>query len=149
MQTFLIQRYSSVNWPQVTGERPFIATGPSFLRWVVPGSVDRHREHRMKGELIKALDVVADVSDTDRREYIAEMLLREGIVQALWCVDHPDCMAEELRWELSIRQVADEIPSDENFVKWTLEFLAGLIGPEHCRSYVVQDSFSLEPVRIP
>lgn len=142
-RTFLIQRYSTANWAEVRGQRPFLATGPSFKDYVVPGSLTKHGEYRFVSAISGALEQAAE--SPLWREAVAEWLLREGIVQALWSVDVDTCEPPERRWQLSVEAVAEEIPKSMPVLEGTVELLSGMGDPQYFRSYVSEDELSLEP----
>ena len=136
---FIIQRYALGLWPQLRGERPFIASGPNFHRYVVPGSLERDREHRF---IPAFLDAVRDgfTSVSDLRPEFAEFLLAEGIVSALW---FPSSEAPADRWERSILGLAREIPGGD-IPFWGIELLSGISSPEHYRNMLSLDGIELE-----
>src|ERR1700690_3128102 len=105
MRDFLIQRYCAENWPQVRGLAPFIATGPDFAGWTIPNSLSCYREYRFRKPLREGLLAVRSGANDVAREAIAELLLREGIVSALWSIDSTDVLPESERWAASVRQV--------------------------------------------
>lgn len=143
---FLIQRYAGGNWPYVRGQIPFIATGPAFKQFVVPGSLERYGEYRFR----TIREIVADIAGPgDWRETVAEWLLREGIVEALWSVDVTTCLLPEQRWEASISSLADEIPKSMPLDEAVIELLSGLPSAADHRSYLSEDDLSLEPVVVP
>lgn len=152
---FLIQRYCWDNRPRVQGLRPFIATGPRFMEWAVKGSLERFGEWRFRPGLYQtiagAFPLLEDKEPGDR-EAIATVLLDDGVVRALWSVDSAQCLPADLRRQVSIREVSEEIPyvkpgsvrGPYDLAFWTLEFLSGLSGPEHFRDYVSPDHLALE-----
>lgn len=165
-RTFLIQRYCSDNWPQVRGHRPFIVTGPRFLEWIVPGSLEKKGQHVLSPRIKSMLRDLFPPGGIHRSSYqhqaTAEALLREGILSALWSVDTGECLPEELRWEESIQQVARELPFKTagwardciEFTFWGVseaveELLSGMQSPAMAREYVSEDKLTLVPVRVP
>ena len=152
---FLIQRYSDGNWDYVLGFRPFIVTGPNFKSWAIPGSLEKHREWRFRVELRFALSKCfpegLPYANWFWQDAIAEFLLREGIVQALWSVDAPAPVPEPDRWDLSVNEVARQIhyALGVSISESTIELLSGMGGPEHYRAMLAEDSMKLEPVVIP
>jgi hypothetical protein len=151
----IVQRYAQGNWDSVQGLAPFIATGPSFKAWIIPGSLEKHREHRFRIELKQAMVAVFPKTAIHRdfwhRSTIAEFLLREGIVSALWAVNQPECVPRTERWGDSVTWLAKEIHYSEgqDIVDWTIELLSGMSDPAHFHSYVAEDGVVLEPVAIP
>lgn len=157
---FLIQRYCSDSHPQVRGLRPFVATGSRFMEWALAGSLQRLGQWAFRPELYSGLSRAfppAAPSVPEDRAIVAEFLLQEGIVEALWSVDSPECLPVDLRWKASLEQVTDEIPflradstlgrimgGPYDMALWTIELLSGLSGPEHFRSYVSEDGLILE-----
>jgi len=152
---FLIQRYCWDVHPQVRGLRPFIATGPNFMAWAVPGSLERFREWRFRPHIYRTLSSVFP-PDEDKppedRDAVAEVLLTDGVVQALWSVDSAECLPRDRWLRASIEQVAREIPyikpgsarGPYDLAYWTIEFLSGLSAPAHFREYVSADGLTLE-----
>lgn len=149
MRDFLIQRYSCANWDAVRGLVPFVVTGPAFERYTVPGSLDRVGEHRMTPTFLATIGQVMGGEDHTWRDVVAEWLLAEGILQALWSVDSRECLPPEARWVASVAQVAREIPADSPVVEGVVELLSGVSDPGHYRSYVSEDSLTLEPCPVP
>ncbi len=146
-RTFLIQRYATGNWPKIRGEEPFIVTGPNFFQWVLPKSLDRYHQYRFVSKLKQEItEVLAEENEEMARECIASLLLREGIVQALWA-DHRESLAVDARWERSVQQVANEIPRGP-VGEGVIELLSGLGSADHYRSYVSEDQIPLVPVEI-
>lgn len=152
---FLIQRYCWDNHPRVRGLRPFIATGPRFMEWAAPGSLAKFREWRFRPELRRTIERVFPTAEDkfpEDRRAIAEVLVVDGIVQALWSVDSRECLPRERWLEASIDEVSLEIP----YVKpgasngpydlgyWVIETLSGLSAPAHFREYVSVDGLTLE-----
>lgn len=100
-----------------------------------------------------------------RREYqheaAAEVLLREGIVMALWSVTPPDCLPTELRWDEALRQVRRELPFRHAPLPvsiadafWEIdqsvaEYLSGMPTAGMVREYVSEDGLALEAMRVP
>jgi hypothetical protein len=143
-EDFLIQRYTSGNWPQIRGQRPFIVTGPNFRRWTVAHSLQRYGEHRFVPELVQILSHVdADQRDL-ARESVAELLLREGICEALWASNVRTALPENLRWQTSVDQLAAEIPDCAPVSSWAIELLSGMSEPSHYRSYLLESGIALE-----
>lgn len=148
---FLIQRYCRENHPMVRGLRPFVATGPSFASHAVPGSLVDHREWRFRPALRTALSLAFPRAVPEDRWAVAEALLADGIVQALWSIDSAECLDRKLWRDASVETVALEIPAPRlqvpyDLVGWTLETLSGMSGPDHFHSYVSDDGLSLEPL---
>jgi hypothetical protein len=166
-RTFLIQRYCSDMHPHVRGLRPFLVTGPSFTSWIVPGSIDSHGQHvlrpQVKRTLIEAFPPGGPHQRAFQHEAAAEVLLREGVIQALWSVDSPECLPEDQRWSESLRQAVRELPlsakgwpeanrTGDGF--WEIaeavdELLSGMPSPAMAREYVAEDHLRLEPVEPP
>lgn len=142
---FIIQRYALGLWPQLRGERPFIASGPNFQRYVIPGSLERDREHRFVPAFVEAVrDGFTAVNDL--RPEFAEFLLSEGIASALWMPGAP-ARADE-RWELSILGLVREIPGGD-IPLWGIELLSGISSPEHYRNMLSLDGIELETATVP
>jgi hypothetical protein len=144
-RTFLIQRYSTSNWPQVKGDAPFFATGPTFMNYAY--GLEKFREWRF----VSALDVqfqgaYGEFAEDEARYYAAWALLDFGIVQALWA-DHSRFPPEE-RWEPAVEQLAAEIPRGP-IGESVIEYLSGLGGAGHFRSYVAEDQIELVPMPCP
>lgn len=150
-RTLLLQRYCGDNWAKIKGEEPFIATGPKFSSWAIPKSLATHREHRFVSRLKQEIDeVLGDLPSDLARECAASILLREGIVVALWVSKGHQCdrtcseSCAKDEWEKSVKQVAREIPNGpigENVIY----LLSGMSGPETHRAYVSEDSLVLVP----
>jgi hypothetical protein len=83
------------------------------------------------------------------RESLAEFLLREGIVSALWNTTSRTCAAQSDRWKKSITQVANEIHAEAPVAKWVIELLSGMSDPSHFHSYLSEDEQVLEAVTVP
>jgi len=141
---FLIQRYCSANWPQVRGEVPFLATGPNFFGWAIKGSLARCGEHRFTPTFVADIRAILQENTDLARMCVAELLLREGIVQALWAAHS----TEEEKWILSVQQLADEIPSGWSIEEAVVEYLSGLSDAGHFRSYVSEDGIELIPLEV-
>lgn len=165
-RTFLIQRYCSDNWPQVRGLRPFIVTGPRFLDWIVPGSLEKKGQYVLRPQVRQILADLFPPGGLHQVHYqhqaAAEALLREGILSALWSIDSRECIPEPLRWSESIQQVVRELPfktagwagAQELNQFWSIdasveELLSGMQSPAMARDYVSEDKLTLEPVPIP
>lgn len=151
---FLIQRYCLDNHPRVRGLRPFIATGPGFKRWTAHDSIARFGEWRFAPGLREAIEAVFPAATThpapESRLVIAEFLLKEGIVQALWSVDSAECLPRDRWLGVSIDEVAAEIPyvvvdGTYDLALWTIEDLCSMPDPSHFREYVSADGLDLEP----
>ncbi len=157
---FIVHRYASAMWPQVTGMVPFIATGPKFHSFVVHGSLFEHKAYKFKQELQFALEgcFPAKFSEVLEGVYglatISEFLLREGIVQAFWCHNPKRRfdVADDL--QRAINQLALEIPLARNedgnidLPFWTIETLSGMSGQEFWKSYISEDGLTLEPIAV-
>lgn len=147
-RTFLIQRYCPANWSFVKGERPFIATGPRFRDYTTTRTLTEY-EWKFRQSFIDDIGSIGSDPSELNREIVAELLLREGIVQALWSVDSPNVLPPERRWRASIEQLAREIPCHSPLNLWVIELLSGMSDPSHFNSYVSEDALRLEPVPIP
>lgn len=141
-QRFLIHRYCTANWPQVRGEVPFLATGPNFFGWAIKGSLAKYGEHRFVPSFVADIQAVFQENTDLARMCVAELLLREGIVQALW-VDHS---RSDEKWILSVQQLADEIPANWTIEEAVVEYLSGLSDASHFRQYVAEDQIELVPL---
>ena len=140
----LIQRYSAANWTQIRGRAPFIVTGPNFMRWTLPLSLDKYREYRFLPELEQILKTL-DGGEIDlARESIAEFLLREGICKAIWPVNVRSVISEPERWTSSITQLSIEIPGLNPVSTWTIELLSGLNNESYYRHYLLESKIVLE-----
>lgn len=139
-RTFLVQRYCTGNWPEVLGERPFIATGPWFKTWAY--GLERYGEWRFVGELGQQFDD-AYGNEADPRFFAAWALLEMGLVQALW-VGHSEVPASE-RWITSVEHLASEMPKGP-LAASVIDYLSGLSDPGHYRSYVSEDRIELVPL---
>lgn len=144
---FLIQRYSGANWDAVKGLAPFVCTGPRFRAYTTTQALTEY-EWKFRQVFVDDISSVGENVDF-HREVVAELLLREGIVQALWSVSSEECLPEGDRWSLSIRQVAAEIPKDDPLAVAVVDFLSGLADPGHFRSYVAEDQLELVPCPVP
>ena len=90
-------------------------------------------------------------------EVLAEVLLRDGMVDALWSVDSSSCLPEELRWQCSIATVGRHVigshkspmPKEFDMAHELQTGLGVLASPEHYRAYVSDDGLRLESVSIP
>ena len=153
---FIVQRYCVGNWHQVLGERPFIATGPNFSSWVIPGSLEKYREWKFRPQLKQALAKLFPCDGIHRSLYhqlaVAEFLLRDGIVQALWATNGRAFIGDEFCWEESIHHVAREmsyLSAADSIADLTIDLLATMSQPSHFISYVSEDDLKLVPVEIP
>lgn len=148
-RTFLVQRYCQDNWMKVFGLAPFLATGPNFASWVIPGSLERFGEHRFHRSFILDIDsVLGDSEALLARESAATMLLSLGIVQAMWAIHSTEPLPDgpawvEWRWEAAVRALSDEIPPGP-IGSAVVELLSGMSGPEHYRSYMSEDEIPFE-----
>lgn len=162
-RTFLIQRYCAGNWPQVRGVRPFITSGPHFLDWIVPGSLESRGQHVLRPAVRRMISNLFPSGGMHRMHYqhraASEALLREGILMALWSIDSRECLSEESRWGESIEQVARELPFKtmhwvggqvehrfRNTCESVEELLSGMPGPAMIREYLSEDRLTLVPV---
>ena len=150
---FLIERYCSANWPYIMGQIPFIAAGPSFDDWVVPGSLSRIGRHRLRPDIIEMIARLFLPTGTHDVVYqhrlLSEVLLREGVLVALWIGDR---VPQEDRWNASIDRVSHELPLwigrpiDRNPypIEGALdEYLSGMCTVDQVRSYVSEDALEL------
>ena len=158
-RTFLIQRYASGNWPQIKGHVPFIASGPGFMAWVDPGSLDRRGCHALRPGIRNMLRSSFPAGSHHQHMYqaqaAAEVLLGEGVLSALWSIDSNECLPPELRWEVSVREVVGcisclapdlrHVPLHESIA----ECISGMASPAMHRAYLSEDGLGLEPVAIP
>ena len=148
-RTFLIQRYASGNWPQVRGEVPFLATGPTFFRYAYKDSLEKHNEHRfldvLKADFDEVYGTGQSADEESVRFFAAWALLKEGIVQALWA-GHSEVPPEK-RWETAVDQLAAEIPKGP-IGECVIEYLCGLSDPGHFRTYVSEDQIELVQMEI-
>jgi hypothetical protein len=154
-RTFLIQRYCSDNWPQVRGLRPFIVTGPSFEAWVIPDSLERTGRHVLRRELRELITGIFPGEGFQPghhfRAAVAESLLRENVLSALWSIDSVECLSVESRWESSITQVSRELPISQGISMAAAidELLSGMPTPAMAREYLSEDGLGLEATSIP
>ena len=152
---FIIQRYAHGNWPYVLGQRPFLARGPNFKAWAVPGSLERAGQFEFRPELRQAIERTFPSDGLGRESYyedaVAEFLLRDGIVSALWVTNARSPVPEELRWDLSVDEVARSLFYDvgDDVAATTVELLSGMSGPEHFNSYVAEDALTLQAAEAP
>lgn len=144
---FIIQRYAQSNWPEILGQRPFVASGPSFKDWAIKGSLEKHREWRFRPQLWEIIRDCFPQPSVHRtyyqRDAVAEFLLLEGIVQILWVEDH----LRRPETDECVSHVAAEIPHPAGalLVDGVRDFLCGISAPEHFRSYVADDGLVLVP----
>lgn len=141
-RTFLVQRYSTCNWPLVRGDAPFLATGPWFSTWAY--GLERFGEWRFRGDFQKSFEDYE--ATTDPRYYAAYALLHTGLVQALWA-DHSRVPQEE-RWMKSVEQLASELPGGP-IAESVVLYLSSLSAPGHFRSYVSEDGIELLVQEVP
>lgn len=147
-RTFLIQRYAGGNWPQLKGEVPFLATGPSFFKWCFKGSLEKYGEHRFVENFARDFqEAFGDEGEWASRYMTAWALLETGVVQALW-MEHSEIPVEN-RWEASVTQLAHEIPGSSLLKDDLIEYLSGLSDASHFRTYVAEDHVALVPLLIP
>ncbi len=153
-RTFLIQRYASANWPQVKGLRPFIVSGPMFDGWIVPDSLQKTGRHVVRPSIRRTLERAFPEGTGPRLQYhhsaMAEVLLREHVLMALWSVDSVDCISLPGRWNESIEQVCREIPfCDDSLSRSVEDLLSGMPSPSMAREYLSEDGLTLEPCPVP
>lgn len=147
-RTFLVERYCVGNWSRVRGEIPFLATGPNFFKWAFGGSVAKFGEHRFVGSFRADFEeAFGDLASVAARHAASWALLETGIVQALW-PDHSRVPIDR-RWEASVDALAAEIPHGGTLGEDLIEYLSGLSGPSHFRSYVLEDRIELVPLDPP
>jgi hypothetical protein len=146
-ERFLIQRYAGGNWPQVRGEIPFVSTGPNFYGWAIKGSLTKYSEHKFVSSLkIDIEDGFGRLEEQLARECVAELLLSEGIIQALWAAHSEVTKAD--RWQIALSEIASQIPTGP-LGEGVVELLSGLSAPEHFKSYVAEDAIDLEHMEVP
>lgn len=145
-RTFLIQRYATGNWPQVKGEVPFFATGPWFKTWAY--GLEKFGEWRFVGDLGRQFEeAYSSVGEgSDPRFYAAWALLECGFVEALWAGHSRVSDAD--RWLAAVDQLSLEIPEGP-IGEAVVEYLSGLSGPAHFRSYVAEDQIELVSMPCP
>lgn len=156
---FIIQRYASTTWPMLRGERPFIVTGPSFKSWVVPGSLSRIGMWMVRPEILASVRNVFPMGRVHRDDLLAlaDMLLLDGVVQALWAVngrdyaavaDHMQAARLEVVAETMGRFKGEVCESFDmtNEMSWGL---ATMPGPEIPRSLTSEDGIILEAMPVP
>lgn len=157
---FIIQRYAHANWPMLRGERPFVATGPRFKQWVIPGSLSRFGRWMVLPEVLGSIRAIFPVGRVHRDDLLdlADTLMLDGIVQALWSVDSPGYAATATdRYQIALREVVAETmgnmrgdfadPFDAaTEMAWGLGTLPG---PEVHRSYTSEDGLRLEAMQLP
>lgn len=150
---FLIERYCSANWVHVLGQRPFIAAGPSFMTWIVPDSLDKLGRHIMRPSIRNLLRDIFPVSTAAAREYqqhvIAEVLLREGVLVALWSRMGEQNVSRSIKWQESIDQLVREIPMGMPVHEAIEELLSGMQSPSMVREYLSEDGIALDSAHIP
>lgn len=150
---FIVHRYAREQWPFVLGRRPFIVTGPSFTRWARIGC----HSNVLRRESFDVLRSSYPPGVVDRTDLdgLAEMFLRDGVVQALWVSSLPSSLPVPERWALSLEQVVREVltlPLPGQAVDLAEEvsnYVSGALTPEMCRSYVVEDGLQLEALAPP
>ena len=135
----IIQRYSTALHPQIRGEVPFIVRGPNWAG-----------RHVMR-QVLRGFDT-SDLQMDEVRLVVAEWMLREGFCSAAWMVEMQTCAPIIARWDLAIRQCADEIPKVST--EWPIdlgawELLDGMSKVEHYRHLMWMDSVVLETMEIP
>lgn len=144
-RTFLIQRYSGENWPQVRGDVPFLATGPSFSNYAY--GLEKFGEWRFVSDLGGQFqETYGELAPEFAKYSAAWALLETGIVQALW-VSH-SAVPDIRRWGAAVDQLTSELP-DGPIGESVVEYLSGLSGPGHFRSYVAEDQIELVQMPCP
>ncbi len=141
---FMIQRYCSASWPAIKGYVPFVATGPKFRAYTTSQAINY--EWKFRSAFIDDLKSIPD--DDLAPEVISELLLREGIVQALWSSDVDTCLPLDERWSASVRYLSEYFKIGQ-IVSSTLELLSGMSDPSFYKSYLGEDQLQLSPVEIP
>lgn len=136
---FSIYRYNSTNKPRVLGKIPFFAEGPNSRR-LMPSLRWAFRSHFGEGT-------------DDDKEVVAEYLLEDGLVVALWATSMRTCVAKELRRAIEISELVKELGPipwrSHTGIYWDIgdavwEYLDGLATVEMRRRYVVEDGIILE-----
>lgn len=140
----MIQRYVRGNWPSIRGRAPFIVTGPTFRRWTIPHSLHRFGEYRFVPELQQVLSRVDGDEPDLAREAIAELLLREGICEAIWASNVRTVLPIEERWPVCISQLRSMIPLHAPISAWTMELLSGMSDASYYRNYLSESGIVLE-----
>lgn len=123
--SLILQKYTAVNWPMLRGVRPFIAAGPRFIEYTTTKTLTG-TEWRFKRAFLDELKHVGESADRLSREVAAELLLRDGILAAIWAENGREALPEELRWNAAIAQLADEITADGSLQSWLIEMLSGV-----------------------
>lgn len=145
MPDFLIQKFSSSNWPAIRGEVPFVVTGPRFTAFTKTQRLEGY-EWKFRASFFADLESIGKATDELSREIAAELLLREGIVDAVWADNGENAVPLVARWSASIAQVAAEIPSDQDLAIGVIELLSGLGDLAHVRSYLLDTGLDLVAV---
>lgn len=156
---FIIQRYATGLWPAVRGLRPFVVTGPSFMSWVIPGSLASAGRWLLRPAALTGISGAFPVGRTHRGDLlvVAEVLLRDGIVDAFWSTDSLHCLPLEQRWDVALDEVAAEVigrfatETADPFhmaaeLAWGLGTLGGI---EHVRDLLSDDGLTVERTAIP
>lgn len=156
----IVQRYARYLQSVLSGSEPLIVTGPRFKGYACEDA--GHRPYwRMLSGFVKELREACRVAASGRRLYavqdVAELMLSEGIVQALWVVGTPGptpfLPPMDERWRLSVEALAVQVPTDyhgpDDLAGDMLELLDGMIGPEYYRTmFGAHDDVCLEPQQI-
>jgi len=147
---FIIQRYAVGMWPYVLGRRPFIVAGPNFKRWIVPKSIERTGSHHVKDVVLKSISKVcpSGTPSDEASTSVAELMLRDGIVQAIWSTRQGCCADPAERWERALDETASNIKGSD-VAEAVREFLSGLGTAQMAASYVSEDGISLEAMALP
>lgn len=140
---FSIYRYNSENKPKVLGSKPFLVAGPNLMK--------------MKNSLERIIRKFFGEGTMEDREVVAEFLLEDRIVSALWSTAMPSCEPLEKRHEIEIQELIKEIGPvpwktttvDNKDLYWDLgratwEYLDGIPTAAMKRSYVSEDGIKLE-----
>lgn len=150
----ILLRYPQYLHPVLRGTVPLIVAGPSLPTKFGPLRGLWRLSRSFEAEFRHAIGVLNGEERPAARRIIAEMLLAERLVQALWVTATPsdpdDPLPLEQRWDASIDQLASEVPTDlcgaHDHAADFLEFLDGLCAPSYYPSMFAQhDDIELQP----
>ncbi len=151
----IIQRYSVGLWPSIKGEIPFIVTGPNFCQCTWGRRLPPYERigKAFAERLYEAAVEISSLSWDDAMPIIAELLLREGHVTAIWSSATGACLPEGERWRAAISGLVEETPvryfDRDDVVADVLELLDGMTTRQHYVSLFLVDDVMLEETSVP
>lgn len=150
---FIIHRYCSAQRPFVSGRRPFIVRGPRFDSWT-DRPVDWYHDPTLRTDVFASLRRAYPVGrfTVDDGLLLAELLLREAIITAVWVTDRPTSLPLGLRPPVSVDQAMREVIhswdgreiSDFDLASELGYCLCCVDGIDRVREYLSEDQLTIE-----